>query len=159
MGTGAATRSVAPDLTSLPRWALVLPCVIWLQTLPTCPGGLRRCHMSYGSGPRLPAEEGSGAATCHMALDPASLWGGLQRCHVSCSFLWAAGLKHKERLSWPSYVAKLVCFQGLPCSEIESVSSRLDSGCPPAAPRSNPVLGPIRHDMQEYYDLRQGSSR
>jgi hypothetical protein len=42
----------------------------------------------------------------------------------------------------------------LPCSEKESVSSRLDGGCPPAAPRSNSMLGPIRHDMQEYYDLR-----
>jgi hypothetical protein len=47
----------------------------------------------------------------------------------------------------------------LPCSEKESVSSRLNDGCPPVAPRSNPVLGPIRHYMQEYYDLRQGSSR
>jgi hypothetical protein len=47
----------------------------------------------------------------------------------------------------------------LPCSEKELVSSRLDGGCPLAAPRPNSVLGPIRHDMQEYYDLRQGSSR
>jgi hypothetical protein len=30
------------------------------------------------------------------------------------------------------------------------VSSKLDDGCPPAAPYSNSVLGPIRHDMQEY---------
>jgi hypothetical protein len=47
----------------------------------------------------------------------------------------------------------------LPCSGKELVSSRLDDGCPLAAPRPNSVLGPIRHDMQEYYDLRQGSSR
>jgi hypothetical protein len=47
----------------------------------------------------------------------------------------------------------------LPCSGKELVSSRLDGGCPPAAPRSNLVLAPIRHDMQEYYDPRQGSSR
>jgi hypothetical protein len=45
----------------------------------------------------------------------------------------------------------------LPCLEKESVSLRLDGGYPPAAPCSNSVLGPIRHDMQEYYDLRQGS--
>jgi hypothetical protein len=47
----------------------------------------------------------------------------------------------------------------LSCSRKELVSSRLDGGCPPAAPRSNFVLGPIRHDMQEYYDLRQRFSR
>jgi hypothetical protein len=58
------------------------------------------CHMSYGSRPRLPAEVGSGTATCPMAPDHASwlrwapmlqrvLWlrtsplgcGGLRRCH------------------------------------------------------------------------------
>jgi hypothetical protein len=49
--------------------------------------------------------------------------------------------------------------QCLPCSEKESVSSRLNNGCPPATPRSISVLGHIRHDMQEYYDPRQGSSR
>jgi hypothetical protein len=43
-----------------------------------------------------------------------------------------------------------LCIQCLPCSEKELVSSRLDGGCPPAAPRSNSVLGLIRHDMQEY---------
>jgi hypothetical protein len=47
----------------------------------------------------------------------------------------------------------------LPSSEKELVSSRLDGDCPPAASRSNSVLGPIRYDMQEYYDLRQESSR
>jgi hypothetical protein len=47
----------------------------------------------------------------------------------------------------------------LPCSGKELVSSRLDGGYPPAAPRSNSVLGPIRHDMQEYYDLRQRLTR
>jgi hypothetical protein len=47
----------------------------------------------------------------------------------------------------------------LPCSRKELVSSRLDGGCPAAAPRSNSVLGSIRHDMQEYYDLWQGSPR
>jgi hypothetical protein len=47
----------------------------------------------------------------------------------------------------------------LPCSRKELVSSRLDGGRPPAAPRSNSVLGPVRHDMQEYYDLRQRLSQ
>jgi hypothetical protein len=33
----------------------------------------------------------------------------------------------------------------------ESVSLiKLDDGCPPTAPCSNSVLGPIQHDMQEY---------
>jgi hypothetical protein len=36
----------------------------------------------------------------------------------------------------------------LPCSGKELVPSRLDGGCPPAAPRSYSVLGPIRHDMK-----------
>jgi hypothetical protein len=47
----------------------------------------------------------------------------------------------------------------LPCSGKVLVFSRLDGGCSPAAPRSNSVLGPIQHDMQEYYDQQQGSSR
>jgi hypothetical protein len=40
----------------------------------------------------------------------------------------------------------------LPCSRKELFSSMLDDGCPLAAPHSNSVLGPIRHDMQEYYN-------
>jgi hypothetical protein len=32
-----------------------------------------RCHVSYTFGPHLPAEVGSGAATCPSALDLASL--------------------------------------------------------------------------------------
>jgi hypothetical protein len=53
----------------------MLPRVPRLRTLPPCWGGLRRCHMSHGSRPRLLAREGSGAATCPMALDTASLLG------------------------------------------------------------------------------------
>jgi hypothetical protein len=44
-----------------------------LRTSPPCPEGLRCCHMSYGSGPHLPAQEGSGDVTYHTALNPASL--------------------------------------------------------------------------------------
>jgi hypothetical protein len=47
----------------------------------------------------------------------------------------------------------------LPCLGKELVYSRLDGDCPLVAPRSNSVLGPIRHDMQEYYDQRKESSR
>jgi hypothetical protein len=76
----------------------VHPCTVTCPA--SCSGGLGCCHMSHGSGPRLLAREGSGTATCHTALDPASLHGrapvlpcvitsdsppcsgGLQFCHV-----------------------------------------------------------------------------
>jgi hypothetical protein len=53
----------------------------------------------------------------------------------------------------------MITHRWLSCSRKELVSSRLDGGCPPAAPRSNSVLDPIRYDMQENYDLRQRLSR
>jgi hypothetical protein len=53
LGSGVATCPMALDLTSQLS-------------------GLRRCHVSYGSGPRLLVEVGSGAATCPMAPDLAS---------------------------------------------------------------------------------------
>jgi hypothetical protein len=72
----------------------VPPCAIRYWTLPPCQGGLWCCRMSCGSGPCLPAIEGSGAAhvsrgsrprlpaskcsgviMCTMALDPAILLG------------------------------------------------------------------------------------
>jgi hypothetical protein len=62
----------APNPASLPRWAPVLPRALRLRTLPPCRGGLRHCHVTYGSGPHLPAEVGSDAATCSMAPDPVS---------------------------------------------------------------------------------------
>ena len=49
--------------------------------------------------------------------------------------------------------------QCLPCSGNELVSSKLHESCRPTAPCSSSVLAPIRHDMQEYYDLRQRLSR
>jgi hypothetical protein len=70
-----ATCPTAPDPASLPRRALALLRVPRLQTLPPCSGGLQRCHVSLNSGPHLPAQEGSDAATCPLALDPASLLG------------------------------------------------------------------------------------
>jgi hypothetical protein len=42
----------------------MLPHVLWLRTSPPDKGELRRCHVSYGSRPRLSAGVGSGAATC-----------------------------------------------------------------------------------------------
>jgi hypothetical protein len=53
----------APDLASLSRWAPVLPRVLQLWTSHLRQGKLRRCHVSHGTGPRLPAGEGSGAVT------------------------------------------------------------------------------------------------
>jgi hypothetical protein len=58
---------------SLQRWALVLPHVLWLRTSPPCQDGLWCYHVSYGSKPCQLAQEGSGAATCLMALGLASL--------------------------------------------------------------------------------------
>jgi hypothetical protein len=79
-----------------------LPCALCLRTLPPCRGGLQCYHVPHGSGPRLPTQEGYGAATCHTAPDPASLLGkapvlpcatqlrnpflcsgGLRCCHVA----------------------------------------------------------------------------
>jgi hypothetical protein len=60
---GATTYSVALDLTYQLRWTLVLSHVLRLQTSLPCWDGLRCYRMSYNSGPRLPAGEGSDAAT------------------------------------------------------------------------------------------------
>jgi hypothetical protein len=46
-----------------------LPCVLQPRTQPPCQDGLPRSYVSYGSRPHLPAEMGSSAATCPMALD------------------------------------------------------------------------------------------
>jgi hypothetical protein len=64
----AAACPTAPDLASLPRRAPVLPCVLQPQTSPLCRAGLRCCHVSCSSGPRLTGEEGSGVATCPTSL-------------------------------------------------------------------------------------------
>jgi hypothetical protein len=62
--TDAITCPMAPDITSRLGWTPVLPRVIWLWISPLGRGGLWCCHVSYGSGPHLPAEMGYGAATC-----------------------------------------------------------------------------------------------
>jgi hypothetical protein len=46
---------------SLCGGALVLPCILRLRTPPPYAGGLRDRHTSHGSGPHLPAREGSRA--------------------------------------------------------------------------------------------------
>jgi hypothetical protein len=102
VGSGAVTYHMAPDLASRQRWAPTLPRVLWLWTYPPGRGELRRCHVSYDSGPCLPVEVGSDAAMCHIISDLASrqrwtpilprvLWlrtyppgrGGHRRCHMS----------------------------------------------------------------------------
>jgi hypothetical protein len=103
-GYGAATCPMAPDPASLLGRALMLLCIPRYWILPSCSGGLRRYHVSYDTGSRLPARGGSVATMCPMASDPTSLLGrapvvprvprhrtlppcsgGLRRCHVSCS--------------------------------------------------------------------------
>jgi hypothetical protein len=108
LSSGTATRSSAPDLASLPRWAPALPCVSWLRALP-------------------PREESSGTATCFSAPDLASLsrWaptlprgsglasprGELQCCHVLRGPQRAMDHRNKERPSCPRHAAELACVQ------------------------------------------------
>jgi hypothetical protein len=51
----------------------MLPCVQQHQTLSPYRGGLQCHHVSHGSRPHLPVEEGSGAAMCLEALDPTTM--------------------------------------------------------------------------------------
>jgi hypothetical protein len=71
-GSDAAMCHVAPNPSSLLMRALALPRVPRLWILPPCSGGLRHCHVSHGSGSYFPAREGSSAAMCPTAPDPAS---------------------------------------------------------------------------------------
>jgi hypothetical protein len=126
--SGIATCPMASDLTSQLRWDLVLPRALRFQTLPPSYGGLRCCHVSYGSRPHLSAEVGSGVATCSMALDLTSqlrwaltqlhtlwLWtsppgrGGLRCYHVSRGSLWVVSFKHKEKPSRSACAARHAC--------------------------------------------------
>jgi hypothetical protein len=90
------------NLAFLLRWAPVLPRILWLRTLPLDWGRLWRCHVLRGSGSRLYAEVGSGAAMYPMSSNLVSRlrwtlvlprvwwlqtlppsWGELRRSHVS----------------------------------------------------------------------------
>jgi hypothetical protein len=108
VSSGAATCPMAPDLTSLPRWALALPHVTWLQALP-------------------PREESFGAVTCSSVTDLASMsrWaptlprgpdlaspgGELRCCHVPHGPQRAVDHRNKERPSCPGHAAGLTCVQ------------------------------------------------
>jgi hypothetical protein len=125
VSSGAVTYPTAPDPASLMRWASALPCALWLQTILPCQSGLWCCHVSSGSGPHLPAEVGSGAATCLEPSDLASqlgwapvsscilrlwtsppCWEGLWHCHVSYNSQWVVGFMNKERHSRLTYAAR-----------------------------------------------------
>jgi hypothetical protein len=94
VGPGAATCAMAPDPTSLLRWAPVQPHVPQLRTPPPYRDGLRCCHVPLGSGPCLPAWEGSSAATCLMALPPPrGESSGGTTCPTALSELWTIGIK------------------------------------------------------------------
>jgi hypothetical protein len=78
-GSGTVTCPMAPDLTNLPRRALALPHVLWLWALPPYRGGLWYNQVSHGSGPHLPTEEGSGAAT-HPTVPCGSQASSINKC-------------------------------------------------------------------------------
>jgi hypothetical protein len=119
----AAMCLTAPDPTSLLRWApalphalrlrtpLPLPYVQWLQTSPPCWGGLWRCQMSSGFGPRLLTGWTPASSRVLRLRTPPLCRGGLQHSHVFCDSLWVVGLIYKERHSWPTYAVRLACFQ------------------------------------------------
>jgi hypothetical protein len=109
-----AMYHVAPDLTSLPMWALALPRVPRPRTSPPCRGGIQCCHMSRGPRPHLLADMTSNTVMCPSSLDLASLprwapvlphvpllWalpprGGSSSgatCPTSPSRLWTIGIK------------------------------------------------------------------
>jgi hypothetical protein len=72
----------ASDPASIGR-ASVLPCVTRLQTMPSCSGGVRCCHVPHSSGLCLPAGGGGGgsdSATWLRTLPPCL--GGLRCYHV-----------------------------------------------------------------------------
>jgi hypothetical protein len=85
VGSGAAMCPTAPDLTSLLRWVSVLPRGSWSQASSSCWVELRCRHAFLSSGPHLPAEVASSAATCPMAPGFASSRGELRHCHVFLS--------------------------------------------------------------------------
>jgi hypothetical protein len=66
--SGAVTCPAALDLVSMLGRALALSRVPWLQILPPYSGGIRRCHVSHGIEPCLPAQEGYSDVTCPTAL-------------------------------------------------------------------------------------------
>jgi hypothetical protein len=68
-GSNGGTCLMDPDpRPSMLRRGPVSRRIMWLRTLPPCTGGLRSRHASHGPKSRLPAREGSDAATRLAAL-------------------------------------------------------------------------------------------
>jgi hypothetical protein len=80
-----------------------------LRTLLSSWGGLRRCHVLYGSRPHLLTKVGSSAATCWLRTSPPG-WGGLRRCHVS----YHSGLRFLAKVG--SDAACILCLRTSPPS-------------------------------------------
>jgi hypothetical protein len=83
VSSGAATWPVAPGLASLLICALTLPHVPQLRTSPPCRGGLRRCHVSHGSGLCLSERRASALPRVPQLQASPPCRGGLRRCHVA----------------------------------------------------------------------------
>jgi hypothetical protein len=99
-GSNAVTCPEALNHASSSRRCLALPRVLRLRTQPHHPGGVRRCHASLGTGPRLTAKEGSSADTRPLALDLISpKRGGLRCLHMSHGSPRAVSHRDKEMLS------------------------------------------------------------
>jgi hypothetical protein len=100
------TPPQGPQLRILPPgmgWASALLCVPQHRTLPPNTEGLWRCHVSYSSGPRLPARQGSGAAMCPTAQGPAPHAGGLRYYHAPYDFGSCLPIQRDptlSRISW-----------------------------------------------------------
>jgi hypothetical protein len=92
-GSSTATRLATLDPASLLGRAPVLPRVPWLRIPPPRSGGLRCHNVSRGFGSRLPAREGSNAATYPTASDPAS---PLRRALTPPCVLWLSARREKE---------------------------------------------------------------
>jgi hypothetical protein len=121
LSSGAATRSSAPDLAFLPRWAPALPHVPWLRILP-------------------PREESSGAATCSSAPDLAFLprWApALSRV----PWLWA--LPSREECS-----SAVTCSSAPNLASLPRWAPTLPRGPGLASPRGELRCCHVPHDPQ-----------
>jgi hypothetical protein len=129
VGSGTAMCPVAPDLTSRLMQAPSLLCVLWLRTSPPNQGGLRRCHVSYDSGPHLPARASSGAVICPMApgLDSRLRWALKLPCVL---WLWTSPL------GWGELWCCQVSYDSGPCLLVEVRSSAVTYLTAPCAPQT-----------------------
>jgi hypothetical protein len=57
---------------------------------------------------------------------------------------------HEHKINIKVKPIKGLCIGACLCSKEMLASLKLHEGCPPTAPCSNSVVGPIQHDMQGY---------